>query len=230
MPSGPNTAAARSSLVMTQTCTIRLARATSAADPAGRTPCAAARAILSATMSYPVTRWPVATSRLVKAWPIRPRPMNPRSGLPCAMVRRSLSRARDRPRSQVISAGGRIAKARSAADRPAALQSLSRDGAAGLPGPGSAKAGTTRLLAPPCGSPAPQNGRRRAIPVRILPVRIGPPPQPWPIWQKNLDTTGTGRCDGPCRRGSDRQSLAPRRGLGRRPAGPDQTAAARAAK
>jgi hypothetical protein len=122
--------------------------------------------------------------------------MNPTSGLPCAMVRRSLSCARDRPhpRSQVISAGGGIAKARSTTDRPAALQSLSRGAAAGLPGPG---AGTTRL--------------------RVTPLRLGgaapwPPGShagadrapPCPILQNNLDTTGTGRCARPWRRGSAR--------------------------
>jgi hypothetical protein len=51
MPFGPNTAAARSSLVITLTWTMALARATSAALLAAWTPCSPARATLSATMS-----------------------------------------------------------------------------------------------------------------------------------------------------------------------------------
>ena len=50
-PSSPNTAPSRSAAVITQICTMSLARVTAAADAALCTPCRAAASSLSAAMS-----------------------------------------------------------------------------------------------------------------------------------------------------------------------------------
>jgi hypothetical protein len=163
----------------------------------------------------------------------------PTSGLPCAMARRSPSRARDRPRSQVTSWRD-IVKARSAADRPAALRSLSRGrrrriARTGCGGSGHDEASRAAVR----NSPAPWHGYRHT-----MPMRIGPPPQPCPIRKKEsghereragapvpagadqaVSVARAARRPGAplCRRGSDRsRARRERAGTARRRPGSDR--------
>ena len=65
-PFSPNTAVSRSTLVITQIWMKSQAAATSAADPAGRTPWAWAASVFWRVRSKPTTVWPFEQSRLVK--------------------------------------------------------------------------------------------------------------------------------------------------------------------